>query len=144
MCNVFIKKLIFTRNWQVMRMSTPHITSAPVKERKVSQSASCKIDSIVRQLFLPMLGMPTPERTSFLAEDVEDQLLRQVAQERPGVLATEVDFVDYMVVLYRKFQRESSTSDSIRSSITGGNGLALATPESGVDCDEASNASQDD
>ena len=90
-------------------MSTPlndHIL--PVKERKVSQSASCKIDSIIRQLFLPMLGMPTPERTSFLAEDAEDQLLRQVAQERPDALGTESVFVDYMVLLYRKFQRELS------------------------------------
>lgn len=99
-----------------MRMSTPHITPIAVKERKVSQSASCKIDSIVRQLFLPMLGMPTPERTSFLAEDMEDQLLRQVAQERPGVLATEVEFVDYMVLLYRKFQRDSTASDWVSSS----------------------------
>ena len=99
-----------------MRMSTPHITPIAVKERKVSQSASCKIDSIVRQLFLPMLGMPTPERTSFLAEDMEDQLLRQVAQERPGVLATEVEFVDYMVLLYRKFQRDSGVSDWVSSS----------------------------
>lgn len=98
-----------------MRMSTPaqhspfnQSQSLSVKERKVSQSASCKIDSIIRQLFLPMLGMPTPERTSFLAEDAEDQLLRQVAQERPAALSTESDFVDYMVVLYRKFQRELS------------------------------------
>ncbi len=94
-------------------MSTPALQfnqgqSLSVKERKVSQSASCKIDSIIRQLFLPMLGMPTPERTSFLAEDAEDQLLRQVAQERPAALSTESDFVDYMVLLYRKFQRELS------------------------------------
>jgi hypothetical protein len=115
MFHVFTTKLIFTLNWQVMRMSTPHTTPSAVKERKVSQSASCKIDSIVRQLFLPMLCMPTPERTSFLAEDAEDQLLRQVAQERPGVLATEGEFVDYMVLLYRKFQRESSASDLIHS-----------------------------
>ena len=113
MFSVFVQNLIFTRNWQVMRMSTPHVTSTAVKERKVSQSASCKIDSIVRQLFLPMLSMPTPERTSFLAEDVEDQLLRQVAQERPDILATETDFVDYMIILYRKFQRESNVSESI-------------------------------
>ena len=88
-------------------MSTPHIASPAVKERKVSLSASCKVDNIIRQLFMPMLSMPTPERTSFLAEDAEDQLLRQVAQERPSVLASEVAFVDYMVLLYRKFQRES-------------------------------------
>ena len=91
-------------------MSTPinilnmNAVNPTAKERKVSQSASCKIDSIIRQLFLPMLGMPTPERTSFLAEDAEDQLLRQVAQERPCALATESDFVDYMVLLYKKFQ----------------------------------------
>jgi hypothetical protein len=126
-------------------MSTPHITSIAVKERKVSQSASCKIDSIVRQLFLPMLGMPTPERTSFLAEDVEDQLLRQVAQEKPEVLATEVDFVDYMVVLYRKFQRESSRSDSIRSGITRGSSIAANTRlECSVESHEAEDVSEDD
>ena len=89
-------------------MSTAHIAPIAVKERKVSLSASCKVDNIIRQLFVPMLSMPTPERTSFLAEDVDDQLLRQVAQERPGVLASEIAFVDYMVLLYRKFQRESS------------------------------------
>jgi hypothetical protein len=105
MCNHFIKILIYTPNWQVMRMSTPlNALVFPVKERKISQSASCKIDSIVRQLFLPMLGMPTPERTSFLPEDAEDQLMRQVAQERPGALSSESEFVDYMVLLYRKFQ----------------------------------------
>jgi hypothetical protein len=90
-----------------MRMSTAHIAPIAVKERKVSLSASCKVDNIIRQLFVPMLSMPTPERTSFLAEDVDDQLLRQVAQERPSVLASEIAFVDYMVLLYRKFQRES-------------------------------------
>ncbi len=106
-----------------MRMSTPALPynqgqSLSVKERKVSQSASCKIDSIIRQLFLPMLGMPTPERTSFLAEDAEDQLLRQVAQERPAALSTESDFVDYMVLLYRKFQRELSAPVIIPPSAT--------------------------
>ncbi len=105
-----------------MRMSVPYDTANSgglssastkstiqhtVKERKVSQSASCKIDNIIRQLFLPMLGMPTPERTSFLEEDAGDQMMRQVAQEHPGALATESDFVDYMVLLYRKFQLES-------------------------------------
>ena len=103
MVSCLIQILIFTSNWQVMRMSTPH-TVPPVKERKISQSASCKIDSIVRQLFLPMLGMPTPERTSFLPEDGEDQVMRQVAQERPDALSTESEFVAYMVLLYRKFQ----------------------------------------
>ena len=88
-------------------MSATPSSSASVKERKVSQSASCKIDSIIRQLFLPMLSMPTPERTSFLPEDSEDHLLRQVAQERPCALATESDFVDYMVVLYRRYQAQS-------------------------------------
>jgi hypothetical protein len=77
--------------------------ASPVKERKVCQSASCKIDSIVRQLFLPMLSMPTPESTSFLVEDAEDTIVRQVAQESPSSLASEKDFVDYMVQLYRKF-----------------------------------------
>lgn len=88
-----------------MRMSSPSLSPA-IKERKISQSASSKIDSIIKQLFLPMLGMPTPERTSFLPEDSEDQLLRQVAQEKPSALASEMDFVDYMVLLYRKFQKD--------------------------------------
>jgi hypothetical protein len=88
-------------------MSTPHTTPPSVKELKVTQSASSKIDSIVRQLFLPMLCMPTPERTSFLAEDTDDQILHQVAQERPGSLDTESNFVDYIVLIYQKFQRES-------------------------------------
>jgi hypothetical protein len=81
-----------------MRMSTA------VKERKVSQSAPSKIDSIIKQLFLPMLVMPTPRHTSFQAEGSEDLLLRQVAQDRPGALESEQAFVDYMVVLYRRFQ----------------------------------------
>lgn len=99
-------------------MSTAHIPSPAIKERKVSLSASCKIDNIIRQLFLPMLSMPTPERTSFMAEDAEDQLLRQVAQEKPSVLASETAFVDYMVILYRKFQRDSScVLDSVRFNI---------------------------
>jgi hypothetical protein len=81
-----------------MRMSTA------AKERKVSQSASSKIDSIIRQLFVPMLSMPTPERTSFLPEDSEDALMRQVASERPGAMESEGQFVEYMVQLYKKFQ----------------------------------------
>lgn len=104
------------RTWQVMRMSTP--SSPVVKERKISQSASSKIDSIIKQLFLPMLGMPTPERTSFLPEDAEDQILRQVAQERPAALVSESDFVDYMVVLYRKFQRDQGAADNNNNIIT--------------------------
>ena len=51
-----------------------------------------------------MLGMPTPEKTSFQPD--EDTLIRQVAEECPSALASETDFVDYMVVLYRKFQKE--------------------------------------
>lgn len=86
-------------SWQVMRtMSDP-----PVKERKVSQSASSKIDSIVRQLFLPMLTMPTPSHTSFLPESADAQVLRQVAEAHPGAVATEADFVRHMVDLYRRF-----------------------------------------
>ena len=85
-----------------MRMST-----VP-KERKVSQSASCKIDNIVKQLFLPMLTMPTPAHTSFQPEDAEEGLMRQVAQERPAVLGSEGSFVDYMVQLYRKFHSQGS------------------------------------
>jgi hypothetical protein len=77
--------------------------SPSVKERKVSQSASCKIDNIIRQLFLPMLGMPTPDKTSFQSDD-DTQVIRQVAEECPAALASEADFVEYMVVLYRKFQ----------------------------------------
>lgn len=93
-------------------MSAPIAPTASVKERKTSQSASSKIDSIVRQLFVPMLCMPTPDRTSFLAEDNEDQILRQVAQECPSALASESKFMDYMVLLYHKFQRESPGSDN--------------------------------
>lgn len=91
---------------QVMRMSTV------VKERKVSQSAPSKIDSIVKQLFLPMLVMPTPAHTSFQAEDGEELVLRQVAQDRPGALENEQAFVDYMVVLYRRFQSGGGSAHS--------------------------------
>ena len=38
---------------------------------------------------------------SFLPDDADDAILRQVAQERPGVMASEADFVEYMVGLYR-------------------------------------------
>jgi hypothetical protein len=112
--------LIFTSGMQVMRMSTPNL-SPVVKERKVSQSASSKIDCIIKQLFLPMLTMPTPERTSFLPEDAEDQLLRQVAQEKPGALSTESDFVDYMVLLYRKFHKDSHKESKDRNDSDAGN-----------------------
>ena len=80
------------------------LSSPSIKERKCSQSASCKIDSIVRQLFMPMLSMPTPSHTSFLAEDSEDSIVRQVSEENPSSMSSEADFVSYMVVLYRKFQ----------------------------------------
>ena len=78
--------------------------SVTVKERKVSQSAPSKIDSIVRQLFIPMLGMPTPPHTSFVPEDCEEILLRQVAQDKPDSMGSEAAFIDCMVQLYRKFQ----------------------------------------
>ena len=75
-----------------------------VKERKVSQSASSKIDCIVRQLFLPMLTMATPAHTSFVPEDLDDALLRQVSESKPAALQSEEEFVQYMLSLYRKFQ----------------------------------------
>ena len=88
---------------QVMRTMTSLQT--PVKERKVLQSASSKIDSIIHQLFIPMLGMPTPCYTSFVQES-DTSLLRQVADEHPEVLESEAEFVQYMVGLYRKFSLE--------------------------------------
>lgn len=88
-----------------MRMST-----IP-KERKVSPSASCKIDCIVKQLFLPMLGMPTPPYTSFQPEDTEEVLVRHVAQEKPAAMSSEGNFVDYMVQLYRKFHSQTAAVD---------------------------------
>lgn len=78
--------------------------SVTVKERKISQSAPSKIDSIVRQLFIPMLGMPTPSHTSFVPEDCEEALLRQVAQDKPDSMGSEDAFIECMVQLYRKFQ----------------------------------------
>ena len=96
-----------------MSTLSSHPPSPSVKERKVSQSASCKIDSIIKQLFLPMLGMPTPEKTSFQPDD--DTLIRQVAEECPAALATETDFVDYMVVLYRKFQKDERSERLLES-----------------------------
>ena len=75
-----------------------------IKERKLSQSASCKIDTVVQQLFLPMLQMTTPSHTSFQPEDSDDALMRQISQEKPEAVKTEEIFVEYMVELYRKFQ----------------------------------------
>jgi hypothetical protein len=40
-------------------------------------------------------------------------MLRQVAQERPGALATETDFVDYMVVLYRRQSQDRVGVESL-------------------------------
>ena len=95
-----------------MRMATqpPPPPSPSVKERKVSQSASCKIDCIIKQLFLPMLNMPTPDRTSFQPDD-DTLVIRQVAEECPEALMSEVEFVQYMVVLYRKFQAQNACED---------------------------------
>jgi len=92
-----------------MRMASQPVSPC-VKERKVSQSASCKIDCIIRQLFVPMLRMSTPDRTSFLAD--EDAVMRQLAEECPTALASEADFVEYMLVLYRRFHRESQQDGS--------------------------------
>jgi len=80
----------------------------PVKERKVLQSASSKIDSIIHQLFIPMLSMPTPCYTSFVPES-DTSFLRQVADEHPEALESEAEFVQYMVGLYRKFSLEPSS-----------------------------------
>jgi hypothetical protein len=93
--------------------SHPPSPMSSVKERKVSQSASCKIDCIIKQLFLPMLGMTTPEKTSFQAE--EDTILRQVAEECPSALGSEQDFVEYMVVLYRKFQVHNNVHNNVHN-----------------------------
>jgi hypothetical protein len=80
--------------------------SSEVKERKVSQSAPSKIDSIVRQLFLPMLSIPTPEYTSFLLEDGEDMLVYRIARDKPNVVGSEAEFIEYMLGLYQKFQAQ--------------------------------------
>ena len=94
-----------------MRMATQPPPSSPsVKERKVSQSASCKIDCIIKQLFLPMLGMPTPDHTSF-QPDNDTLVIRQVAEECPAALQSEVEFVQYMVVLYRRFQAQNGETE---------------------------------
>jgi hypothetical protein len=102
---------IYYLHWvsQVMRMS------APAKERKISQSAPSKIDSIVRQLFVPMLGMPTPPHTSFVPEDCEEALLRQVAQDKPESMGSEDTFIECMVQLYRKFQGGSAAPVGVGS-----------------------------
>ena len=81
--------------------------STVVKERKVSPSASCKIENIIKQLFLPMLKMPTPGFTSFQAEDHEDLVIKAISNDKPEAMRTEESFVDYMVTLYRKFNQEN-------------------------------------
>ena len=107
-----------------MRMAS-HPPSPSVKERKVSQSASCKIDSIIKQLFLPMLSMPTPEKTSFQPDD--DTLIRQVAEDCPSALASEADFVDYMVVLYRKFN-SCGNNNHAKEDIPNNNNVLIKAP----------------
>jgi hypothetical protein len=86
--------------------------SVSVKERKISQSAPSKIDSIVRQLFVPMLGMSTPAYTSFMPEDCEETLLRQVSHEKPDSMGSEAAFIECMVQLYRKFQSGLDAGES--------------------------------
>jgi hypothetical protein len=85
------------------------MASHPAKERKVSPSASSKIDGIIKHLFLPMLNMPTPDRTCFQADD--DDVLRQVAEECPAALESEAAFVEHMVALYRRFQSNELAKD---------------------------------
>ena len=103
--------------------------SVAVKERKISQSAPSKIDSIVRQLFIPMLGMPTPSYTSFAQEDCDEALLRQVAQDKPDAMGSEAAFIDCMVQLYRKFQCGHECSPDAASAPSHSR---LAAPENGV------------
>ena len=95
--------------------------SVAVKERKVSQSAPSKIDSIVRQLFIPMLDMPTPKHTSFIPEDFNESLLRQVAQDYPGSMGSEADFIERMVQLYRQFQsgKTGEGGDAVKAIVLG-------------------------
>ena len=76
---------------------------AAVKERKSSQSASSKIDNIIKQLFLPMLNMSPPSRTSFLPEDTEGRFMRHLGNEHPDIMEKESLFVDHMLTLYRKY-----------------------------------------
>ena len=97
-----------------MRMSIPPNS---VKERKISQSASCKIDSIIRQLFIPMLSMPLPESTWFSSLDapedpasIESLFMQQIAKENPSAVSSEKDFVEYMVQLYQRFQLSEESS----------------------------------
>ena len=91
--------------------------STASKERKVSQSAPSKIDSVVRQLFLPMLTMPTPEYTSFQPDDNEQRVIRQVAQDSPEALGSEEAFVRHMVGLYRKFQVQFQPNAGIQKGL---------------------------
>lgn len=109
-------------------MSTPQLV-CPVKERKVSQSASSKIDSIIRQLFLPMLGMLTPSHTSFQQEGGDAAILKQVADEHPEALGSEADFVQYMVGLYRKFSLVDAVEQSPLHAKEKRVGLADAGPD---------------
>ena len=85
------------------------MSQTPVKERKVSLSASCKIDSIIRQLFLPMLSMQLPESTCFTTSDedecVESIIMQQVSRKNPTAMNSEGEFVAYMVQLYQRFQQ---------------------------------------
>ena len=89
--------------------------SVAAKERKISQSAPAKIDSIVRQLFIPMLSMPTPPHTSFVPEDCEEALLRQVAQDKPDSMGSEAAFIECMVQLYRKFQSGQECGEAMKA-----------------------------
>ena len=113
-CIVYCVFNIYIGALQVMRMSVT------AKERKISQSAPSKIDSIVRQLFIPMLSMPTPSHTSFLVEDCEEALLRQVAQDKPDSLGSEAAFIECMVQLYRKFQSGLDAGSARAKDVTGG------------------------
>ena len=100
--------------------------STASKERKVSQSAPSKIDSVVRQLFLPMLTMPTPEYTSFQQDEHEQGLMRQVAQDNPGVLESEEAFVRHMVGLYRKFHDGAfDKGQGVQAALGGVTGVSL-------------------
>jgi hypothetical protein len=104
----------------------PPPSSPSVKERKVSQSASCKIDCIINQLFLPMLGMSTPDHTSFQPED-DTVIIRQVAEECPAALQSEVEFVQYMVVLYRRFQAQNGDDCMVKNHHNNNHGDAKNT-----------------
>jgi hypothetical protein len=107
--------------------------SSEVKERKVSQSAPSKIDSIVRQLFLPMLSIPTPEYTSFLLEDSDDLLVYRIARDKPDVVGSEAAFIEYMLGLYQKFQAQVGGAATGASSGVSTGGLKEANDESHAD-----------